>query len=269
MMTRSAWVGLGLGIALLIGALVYFNLDRSPPAVPALETQTPPDPDAAVPEAEVPAPVPEVLHPVPESGTSQNLPPLEGSDPSLIEALQQAVGKSRLDILLVPREVVRRLVLNIDSLDREPAPLWLRSVPRVGGRFMTRDGAEALSVHPDNRRRYATLMAAVEALDAKAVARVYLLYYPLFQQAWMGIRTEGPAQFNDRLVEIIDHLLKTPQVEEPVQLVRPKVIYLFADPDLEERSSGQKALLRLGGDNAEIVKKQLRAIREVIASEAG
>lgn len=269
MMTRSAWVGLGLGIVLLIGALVYFNLDRSPPAVPALESAPPSAAGPAGPATDVPAPVPEVLHPVPEPGSAEPLPPLEGSDPSLIEALQQAVGKSRLDTLLVPREVVRRLVLNIDSLDREPAPLWLRSVPRVGGRFTTRDEGEALSIHPDNRRRYATLMAAIEALDAKAVVGVYLRYYPLFQQAWTGIRTEGPTQFNDRLVEIIDHLLETPQVEEPIPLVRPKVIYLFADPDLEERSSGQKALLRLGKDNALIVKQQLQAIREVIASEAG
>lgn len=269
MMTRAAWVGLGLGIVLLIGALVYFNLDRSAPAVPALEPAIPPIAAPSRPDAGAAASEPEILHPVPAPAEGAELPPIEASDPALIAALKDAVGPSRLEALLVPREVVRRLVLNIDSLDREPAPLWLRSVPRVGGAFMTRDGGEALAVDPDNTRRYRVLMAAVEALDAKAVAGVYLRHYPLFQQAWTGIRTEGPVQFNDRLVEIIDHLLETPQVEGPIRLLRPKVIYLFADPDLEERSSGQKALLRLGQDNAQIVKQQLRAIRSVIASEAG
>lgn len=265
MMTRSAWVGLGIGIVLLVGALLYFNLDKTPPAIPALESA---EPTASLPtQPEPPAPAaPEVLHPVAPTVDPASLPPLEGSDGSFGAALQEAMGRTPVEAVLVPRELIRRLVLNIDSLDREPAPLWLRSIPRVPGLFQTQDAGEALSINPSNSQRYQALMQAVRAVDAERVAAVYLRYYPLFQQAWSGIRTGGPTQFNDRLVEIIDHLLDTPEVAEPIRLVRPKVLYLYADPELEESSGGQKALLRLGRENAAVVKTKLSEVRLVVAA---
>lgn len=268
MMTRSAWVGLGFGIVLLVGALVYFNLDKTPPVVPALEEPgTLPFKPKEEPAPAAPA-TPEVLHPVPTGADAASLPPLEGSDSSFKTALQDAVGgKAPLETLLVPREIIRRLVLNIDSLDRDPAPLWLRSVPRVPGLFQTqKDGGEALAIATSNAQRYRLLMQAIKAVDASKSAALYLRYYPLFQQAWTGIRTEGPVQFNDRLVEIIDHLLETPELAEPIPLVRPKVLYLYADSELEDSSSGQKALLRLGRNNAAVIKAKLREIRAAIAA---
>ncbi|MGQ0621201.1 MAG: DUF3014 domain-containing protein [Panacagrimonas sp.] len=266
MMTRSVWMGLGFGIVLLVGALVYFNLEKTPPVVPALET---PEPVVAEPPAapSVPAP-PEILHPVPAGTEAASLPPLEGSDSSFKPALQEALGgKAPLETLLVPREIIRRLVLNIDSLDRDPAPLWLRSVPRVPGLFQAqKDGEEALAITASNAQRYRLLMQAIKAVDVSKSTALYLRWYPLFQKAWSGIRTEGPVQFNDRLVEIIDHLLETPELAEPIPLVRPKVLYLYADPELEESSSGQKALLRLGQSNAAVIKARLREIRAAIAT---
>ncbi|MGH6612302.1 MAG: DUF3014 domain-containing protein, partial [Burkholderiaceae bacterium] len=67
--------------------------------------------------------------------------------------------------------------------------------------------------------------------------------------------------FNDRLVQVIDHLLATPDVKAPVALVQPKVLYRYADPQIEALSSGQKAMIRIGPDNAAILKAKLREIR--------
>ena len=54
---------------------------------------------------------------------------------------------------------------------------------------------------------------------------------------------------------------------EPVRLVQPKVMYQFADPELEARSAGQKLLMRMGNANAALVKDKLRALRaELTAS---
>jgi hypothetical protein len=50
-------------------------------------------------------------------------------------------------------------------------------------------------------------------------------------------------------------------------VVRPKVLYQFADPDLETRSAGQKILLRMGAENAARVKAKLTEIRrELVAA---
>jgi hypothetical protein len=43
------------------------------------------------------------------------------------------------------------------------------------------------------------------------------------------------------------------------------VLYEFADPALESRSAGQKALIRMGPANARRIKAKLREIRALIA----
>ena len=41
----------------------------------------------------------------------------------------------------------------------------------------------------------------------------------------------------------------------------------FADPSLEERSAGQKLMIRLGPQNAAIVKAKLRELRKEVAKQ--
>jgi hypothetical protein len=53
-----------------------------------------------------------------------------------------------------------------------------------------------------------------------------------------GVFPEAMPGFNDRLIEIMDHLLAAPEIEGPIELVQPKVLYRFADPELEKRSWG-------------------------------
>jgi hypothetical protein len=72
--------------------------------------------------------------------------------------------------------------------------------------------------------------------------------------------------FNDRLVEVIDNLLATPESKGPIELVRPNVMYVYADPALEARSAGQKLLIRMGPENAKAIKAKLSELRAVIAS---
>ncbi len=76
------------------------------------------------------------------------------------------------------------------------------------------------------------------------------------------------AYFNDRLIEVIDHLLAAPEVKDPVSLVQPAVRYEFADPALQSLSAGQRIMLRMGNANAMKVKAKLREIRrELILRE--
>ena len=61
---------------------------------------------------------------------------------------------------------------------------------------------------------------------------------------------------------VIDDLLDTPDVKEPVKLVQPKVFYEFADPDLEDLSIGQRTLIRIGSKNGTKMKARLREIKQ-------
>src|SRR5207237_41823 len=114
--------------------------------------------------------------------------------------------------------------------------------------------------------------APLPALNARdpvvheAAALVYQRLYPLFQQAYEDLGYPGK-YFNDRLVEVIDHLLQAPEVPAPIKLVQPRVFYEYADADLEGRSAGQKLLIRMGPANARAIKAKLREFRAEIAKK--
>jgi hypothetical protein len=69
-------------------------------------------------------------------------------------------------------------------------------------------------------------------------------------------------------VEAIDDLLAAPEIPGAIKLVRPKVLYLFADPALEELSAGQKIMIRMGVENAVRIKARLREFRQELTGQA-
>jgi Protein of unknown function (DUF3014) len=94
---------------------------------------------------------------------------------------------------------------------------------------------------------------------------VYIRFYPLFQQSYQNLGYPT-GYFNDRLVEVIDAMLATPEPTGPIQLERPNVMYTFADPALEARPAGQKLLIRMGPQNARVIKAKLTELRAVITA---
>ena len=107
----------------------------------------------------------------------------------------------------------------------------------------------------------------MQKTDAKQLAALYFHFYPLFQQAYQNLGYPN-GYFNDRLVATIDNLLAAPDVTGDIALVRPNVMYQFADPKLERLSAGQKPMLRMGPANAGIVKTKLRELRAQAAARA-
>ncbi len=102
-------------------------------------------------------------------------------------------------------------------------------------------------------------------LDARQLAAVYIHFYPLFQQAYQSLGYPN-GYFNDRLVEVIDNLLAAPEPKEPIGLVRPNVMYTFADPTLESRSAGQKLLIRMGPQNSKALKAKLTELKAAVTA---
>ena len=73
------------------------------------------------------------------------------------------------------------------------------------------------------------------------------------------------AYFNDRMIDVINHLIATPEVNDPIILHRPHVLYEFIHPELEALSSGQKILIRLGSRNSIKVKQFLIEFKALIS----
>jgi hypothetical protein len=269
-MNRAVWFGVVVGLVIVVGAfafLRYYNRGFSedlqtltaPPPAPPSATEAGDEVAAAEPSTRIENPVPEPVEGRPP------LPELDDSDGEVLTSLRELFGAQTLDAYLVPREPIRRFVLYVDSLDREPLPLWLRPVRRIPGVFAV-DAGEQASIAASNAQRYDAAVAVLARTDMARVAQVYRRYYPLFQDAYDRLGNPRTRYFNDRLIRILDHLDQTPDVAEPILVVRPKVLYLYADPELEELSSGQKVLLRMGSANRAAVKAKLRELRAAIAT---
>lgn len=199
----------------------------------------------------------------PASEPEAALPPLKQSDPALLEALTGAFGP--VDKLFRVDDIVRNVVATIDNLPREEYSSRLNPARPIPGAFATVGRDEELAIAPSNAARYAPWVAFAESLEPATLVALYVRFYPLFQQAYVEL---GYPQgyFNDRLVEVIDHLLAAPELPEGAKLVVPRVLYEYAEPDLETLSSGHKAMMRTGNANAARLKARLRQIRaEIVA----
>ena len=189
------------------------------------------------------------------------LPPLEESDQYFKMELADLFGKS-LDEKLVEDSLVERVVATIDNLPRERIADRIKPMSGISGQLLVSEGdAEGEFVlSPENYQRYDTIVALVANADTADMEGLYRRYYPLLQKAYVNLGYPD-GYFNDRVIEVIDHLLETPEVEGPVKLLRPHVLYEYADPELEKLSPGQKLLLRMGNEHAAKIKEKLREFR--------
>ena len=260
---KAIWWSAGIVIAAAIAIGVYYRYYSPMPA-------TPPAPQPAAAPQPGPPPVPAIKHPIPPFAAPQAqekpLPPLEKSDPVVTDSLIGLLGKPAVAKFLVQRHIIRDIVVTVDNLPRRKVAAELRPIrPTPGDTIVDNQGGSTI-LSQQNYARYAPFVDAVRSLDPKALAAIYFRLYPLFQQAYESLGYPGK-YFNDRLVQSIDSLLATPDVQGPILLVRPKVFYQFADPKLEALPAGQKLLIRMGPQNASIIKAKLREFREAITTQ--
>jgi hypothetical protein len=256
-MTKA--IGWMVGALVLAAALVWGAWWWQTRTMPAVA----PPPISQAPEP-APAPsAPKIEHPIERAQAEPSAPPqvaLDASDAPLRDALANLFKGNKLPEFVQPMNLIRNIVATIDNLPRTKAAPRLMPVRPTPGALSTTTAGENLLIAADNSARYAPVIALVQAVDTKQLVAVYVRFYPLFQQAYRELGYPD-GYFNDRLVAVIDHLLAAPSVKTPIALVQPKILYQYADPELEALSSGQKAMIRVGPDNAAVLKAKLREIR--------
>ena len=257
---KVIWGSAAVVVLGLLGAVYYYKYHNAVPAPPA--AVEPPHPPVQAPQA---ATEPAVRNPIPESTDTKPLPPLNESDPDVRGTLVGVFGARSISQFLVPDNVVRHIVVTVDNLPRKKVAIELRPVKPTPGATVTAAQGDITTLGSANYARYAPLIKVVQNTDTQTLANVYFKLYPLFQQSYEDLGYPGQ-YFNDRLVEVIDDMLKTPDVQGPIQLTQPKVFYEYADAKLEALSAGQKLLLRMGPANEAIMKAKLRELRKAIVS---
>ena len=257
---KVIWGSAAIVVIGLLGAVYYYKYHNAVPAAPVVTEA--PKPPVEAPQA---ATEPAVRNPIPESTDTKPLPPLKESDPAVRQALIDVFGAKAISQFLVPESIVRHVVVTVDNLPRKKVAIELRPIKPTPGATDTATQGDFTTLTAANFERYAPFIKVVQGTDTKTLVGVYFRLYPLFQQSYEDLGYPGQ-YFNDRLVEVIDDMLKTPDVQGPIQLTQPKVFYEFADPKLESLSAGQKLLLRMGAANEAIMKAKLREFRKMIVN---
>lgn len=197
-----------------------------------------------------------------ESGELVELPTLDDSDAWFLLAIDNLFGHDT-SLVFIREALIDRLVATIDSLPRSHTPETIRPVTSLVEPFRVEMDGDTAMLGPENFQRYDALIARIAAANPDDIVLTYRRFYPLFQESYQRLGYPN-AYFNDRVVEVIDHLLATPEPNGPLELTRPKVLFEFADADLQALSSGQKLMLRIGNDHAATVKQVLTQLRAKI-----
>ena len=259
--TRKSTLGwVVLVIVLVAGGATYYHWRQIPQqAAPAAS----PQPEAAQPAVTA---EPAIRHPI-DADATQPLPALDESDTAVRDTLAELLNEKSWMELFYPDRMVRRIVATVDNLPRKKAPLRMMPLKPAPRTFITAASGNATLIGRENSMRYARYVSIAQAVDTKKLVAAYTRFYPLFQRAYEELGYPK-GYFNDRLVETIDDMLRAPDIKEPIALEQRKILYEFADPDLEARSAGQKVMMRMGSENAAKVKASLREIRAEITERS-
>lgn len=270
-----------LALALVGAGVYYFQYapERPQPAPVPVPEAAPAEDTVEAPAVRYPIPETPRAQPAAEAGSATEpaepagqpvaeqapaLPPLDDSDALVHGELARLFAGQRIGDQLNLDRIVRRFVVTLDNLPGAKLPRKQLSIRAVPGRFGVSGEGDTMYMSPGNFSRYTAFVQLVESIDTERLVSLYVSVYPLFQQAYEELGYPS-AYFNDRLVDVIDHLLEAPDIDEPVRLVRPKVLYQFADPQLEALSAGQKVLIRVGPENAARLKAKLRELRTALS----
>jgi hypothetical protein len=195
----------------------------------------------------------------------KSVPHIEESDQSVEEMLSELIGKDKFESIFTPTNIIRRIVVTVESagkhnqISQEFSPFV--SLERG---FLVQGKEDSQSIDPKNYARYRPYIELARTTDVEGLVNIYVHFYPLFQSAYEDLGSHG--YFNDRLIGAIDILLNSPEVKDPILLSRADVhkIYKYNDDRLETLPAAQKIMIRIGSENASVVKAKLREVRNLL-----
>ena len=253
------WWLLVVALGCLI-AVYFWPRDEEPPPQVA---QAPEPAPATEPAIRYPIEAVQPMDEPPVADGKPLLPKLDDSDGAMRDLLAALFGKEPERFFYLDK-IIHRFVATVDNLPRETAPLQVMPVKPVPGWTVTSGEGDTVELSPKNAARYRRYVQLAESVPTGRLVAAYVRFYSLFQEQYERLGYPGK-YFNDRLIEVIDHLLAAPDLTGPVLLTQSNVIYQFADPSLEQLSAGQKILIRMGTENAAKVKAKLREFRSSFA----
>ena len=242
------------GVALLTG--IWPPEEEPAPTV----TAPAPAPQPAPVVAEIEEPTPETP-PAPPEPVDEPLPRLEESD----DAVRDAVGDIPLGTAgqqyLIPGNIIERSASLIYLMAQGDVPYKLLPVSRPKAAFPISDDGTQVVTDPAGFKRYDALTQWLQSLDLASLLSSLEWFIPLFREAW-SYYGEDPTAFDMAVVMTLDLVIATPEIDlSEARLIRKEAVWIFEDPTIEGLAPIQKQVLRMGPENAEVVKSKAAEAR--------
>ena len=261
----AAQAGLILVLLLVIAGGVVLLTGIWPPeeestAPPVMAAPPAPPPAPAITELEEPTVEPPPPPP-PPAPVEDPLPRLEESD----DAVRDAVGDIPLGTAgqqyLIPGNIIERSASVVYLMAQGDVPYKLLPVSRPKAAFPISDDGTQVVTDPAGFERYDALTQWLQSLDLESLLSSLEWFIPLFREAW-SYYGEDPAAFDMAVVMTLDLVIATPEVDlSEARLIRREAVWIFEDPAIEGLAPIQKQVLRMGPENAEIIKAKATEAR--------
>ena len=245
------------GVVLLTG--IWPPKGEPTPTATAPPPEPPPSPIMTA--IEEPAPEPSEPPPPPPEPVEDPLPRLEESD----DAVRDAVGDIPLGTAgqqyLMPGNIIERSASLIYLMAQGDVPYKLLPVSRPKAAFPIRDDGTQVVTDPAGFERYDALTQWLQSLDLESLLSSLEWFIPLFREAW-SYYGEDPAAFDMAVVITLDLVIATPEIDlSEARLIRKEAVWIFEDPAIEGLAPIQKQVLRMGPENAKILKAKAAEAR--------
>ena len=207
------------------------------PQAPAAEETLLESPEALTPEPMAPA-----------------LPTLDESDNVVRDALAAIPLGTPGQQYLLSSNIVERTSSALYLMAQGDVPYKMIPIPRPKTPFPISDNGLWVSADPLGFARYDSLSNWLRQIDVTAIFEALEWLIPLFREAW-SFYGETPEAFDEAIMSTLDSIIATPEIDlTEARLIRKEAVWIYEDPSIEALSPLQKQVLRMGPDNALVVK---------------
>ena len=179
---------------------------------------------------------------------SEGLPPLNESDTWFRDQLADVATP-----WLAETELIRTAATVLENASRGELPRKFLGFLAPTGKFGISGSGAQRQMDPASFERYDSFVGALEMLPPERAAEFFRTIEPLLAEAVreLGTRSGSPREL---AYLALNTALATPRTDGTDRLVQPKVLFKYADEELESLLPLQKQLLRMGPDNLERVR---------------
>lgn len=202
------------------------------------------------------------------------LPTLDQSDPWLQKKLLSMTWRKELLKLIIDDDMIRRFVVFTDNFANGQIAYEHSPVIRPHNKFtviessvkMTKDHQQVWLWDKNSTHRFNLYVDLLRSFDTDTLVKWYIELKPLIDQAYseLGYPDED---FTATLQGAINRVLDMEIPKQPIEIIRPSVMYRFKDPKIESLDAADKLMLRLGKENLLVVKSVLLEISEKLARQ--